>query len=59
MSVRNPHASIADNIKQFENPKFKKFCLELVIRHFSLSSAHPQANGQVETVSKILKWASS
>ncbi|XP_022140155.1 uncharacterized protein K02A2.6-like [Momordica charantia] len=50
-----PKAIVTDNGKQFDNTKFKDFCSKLGISHLSSSPAHPQANGQVEAVNKIIK----
>ncbi len=50
-----PQAIVTDNGKQFDNAKFKDFCSKLGISHLSSSPAHPQANGQVEAVNKIIK----
>ena len=40
-----PHVIILDNRKQFDNPKFRKFCQELGAKNHHSSSRHPQANG--------------
>jgi hypothetical protein len=54
-----PHAFVTDNGKQFDCEPFQKWCAELHIRNYFLSSGHPQANGQVKatnkTIFKILK----
>ncbi|XP_022142669.1 uncharacterized protein LOC111012723 [Momordica charantia] len=50
-----PHAIISDNGKQFDNANFRNFCEQLNIRHIRSSPAHPQSNGQVEAVNKIMK----
>ncbi|XP_057506532.1 uncharacterized protein LOC130789733 [Actinidia eriantha] len=42
-----PKVIISDNAWQFDNDKFKLFCSDFAISHFSLPG-HPQANGQVE-----------
>ena len=46
-----------DNGKQFENPKFKDFCVELGIKSYYSSPAHPQSNRQVEVIVRTLKVA--
>ncbi|XP_021827212.1 uncharacterized protein LOC110767855 [Prunus avium] len=50
-----PHSIITDNGRQFDNAKFKAFCSGLNINLRFSSPAHPQANGQVEAVNKIIK----
>ena len=45
---------VSDNGKQFDNSAFKSFYSELGIRNHYSSSAHPQANGQVEVTNKTL-----
>ena len=46
-----------DNGKQFDNPKFKDFCVELGIRNHYSPLAHPQSNGQAEVTIRTLKVA--
>ena len=43
-----PRVLVLDNGKQFDNESFQDFCSQLGIRNHYSSSAHPQANGQVE-----------
>lgn len=50
-----PTLLITDNGRQFDNMTFQKFCDELNIKHYFSSLAHPQVNGQVEVVNKIIK----
>ncbi|CAL2266417.1 unnamed protein product [Prunus armeniaca] len=50
-----PNFIITDNGWQFDNAKFKQFCSNLKIRLCFASPAHPQSNGQVEAVNKIIK----
>ena len=50
-----PNAIVTDNGKQFDNANFRTFCSTLGIRNAFSSPAHPQANGQVEAVNKIIK----
>ncbi|KAI5323847.1 hypothetical protein L3X38_032920 [Prunus dulcis] len=50
-----PHAIITDNGWQFDNAKFRQFCSNLKIRLCFASPAHPQSDGQVEAVNKIIK----
>ncbi|XP_008229063.1 PREDICTED: uncharacterized protein LOC103328449 [Prunus mume] len=50
-----PHTIVTDNGRQFDNAKFKQFCSNLKIRLCFTSPAHPQSNGQVEAVNKIIK----
>ena len=56
---RIPRVLVSDNGKQFDNNTFKDFCSELGIKNHHSSSAHPQANGQVEVTNwsllKIIK----
>ena len=40
-----PNVIISDNGRQFENPKFRKFCQDLGIKNHYSSPRHPQANG--------------
>ena len=46
-----------DNGKQFDNLKFKDFCVELGIKNYYSSPAHPQSNGQVEVTIRTLTAA--
>ncbi|KAI5351002.1 hypothetical protein L3X38_003893 [Prunus dulcis] len=50
-----PNSIVTDNGRQFDNAKFKQFCSNLKIRLCFASPAHPQSNGQVEAVNKIIK----
>ena len=51
-----PYAIISDNGTQFNSKDFRTFCDDLGIKKsFSLVD-HPQTNGQVETVNKIIKF---
>ena len=52
-----PRALVSDNGKQFNNPKFRDFCVELGIRNYYSSPAHPQSNGQAEVTIITLKAA--
>ncbi|XP_022871547.1 uncharacterized protein LOC111390699 [Olea europaea var. sylvestris] len=50
-----PHSIVTDNGKRFDNARLSDFCEELSIKkHFS-SPNHPQPNGQVEAINKIIK----
>ena len=51
-----PRALVSDNGKQFDNPKFIDFCVELEIKNYYSSPAHPQFNGQEVTI-RTLKVA--
>ena len=44
-----------DNGKQFDNPKFRDFYVELEIKNYFSSLAHPQSNGQAEATIRIFK----
>ena len=46
MQVGIPRSLVSDNRKQFDNPKFRDFCVELGIKNYYSSLAHPQSNGQ-------------
>ena len=52
-----PRALVSDNGKQFDNAKFRYFCVELRIKNYYPSPAHPQSNGQAEVTIKTLKAA--
>ncbi|KAL2486718.1 Ribonuclease H [Abeliophyllum distichum] len=50
------HSLVSDNGKQFSNKKGRNLYEELgIAKHFS-SPHHPQANGQVVAVNKIIKY---
>ncbi|CAL2265255.1 unnamed protein product [Prunus armeniaca] len=50
-----PYAIITDNGRQFDSEAFMQFCTRLKINLFFVSPAHPQSNGQVEAINKIIK----
>ncbi|CAL9023426.1 unnamed protein product, partial [Prunus brigantina] len=50
-----PNTIVTDNGRQFDNAKFKQFCSNLKIKLCFAFPAHPQSNGQVEAVNKIIK----
>ena len=50
-----PNAIVTDNGRQFDNNKFRMFCFEFNINLCFASPAHPQSNGQVEAINKIIK----
>ncbi|KAI5337157.1 hypothetical protein L3X38_016426 [Prunus dulcis] len=50
-----PYAIITDNGRQFDSELFRQFCTRLKINLFFASPAHPQSNGQVEAMNKIVK----
>ena len=52
-----PRALVSDNRKQFDNAKFRDFCVELGIKNYYSSPAHPQSNGQAEVTIRTLKAA--
>ena len=49
-----PRVIISNNGKQFDNPKFQKFCQDLGVKNHNSSPRHPQANGQIEVTNKSL-----
>ena len=57
MQVGIPRALVSDNGKQFDNAKFIDFCVELGIKNYYSSPAHPQSNGQAEVTIRTLKAA--
>ena len=50
-----PQCIVTDNGKQFDNANFREFCWNLSIQVVYASPAHPQTNGQVEAMNKIIK----
>ena len=50
-----PHSIITDNGAQFDSAEFKNFCQRFHIHKKFSAVAHPQANGQVEAVNKVIK----
>ena len=52
-----PRALVSENGKQFDNPKFKDFCVELGIKNYYSSLTHPQSNGQEKVIIRTLKAA--
>ncbi|XP_024021745.1 protein NYNRIN-like [Morus notabilis] len=51
-----PHSIVSDNGKQFDNASTRRFCHSLGIQKDFSVPVHPQSNGQVEAVNKILKY---
>ncbi|KAM1066757.1 hypothetical protein ACFX2B_021881 [Malus domestica] len=49
-----PNAIVTDNRRQFDNNKFRMFCSKFNINLCFASPAHPQSNGQVEAINKII-----
>jgi len=49
-----PCVIISNNGKQFDNPKFRKFCQDLGVKNRYSSPRHPQANGQTEVTNRNL-----
>ena len=43
-----PRSLVYDNGRQFDNPKFRDFYVELGIKNYYSSSVHPQSNGIAE-----------
>ena len=52
-----PRALVSDNGKQFDNAKFRDFCVELEIKNYYSSPVHPQSNGQAEVTIRTFKAA--
>ena len=50
-----PSIIITDNGTQFDNNKFREMCEEYKIANYYTSPAHPQTNGQIEAVNKVIK----
>ncbi|KAM2041239.1 hypothetical protein ACFX16_035078 [Malus domestica] len=50
-----PNDIVTDNGRQFDNNKFRMFCSKFNINLCFASPAHPQSNGQVEAINKIIK----
>ncbi|CAL9011014.1 unnamed protein product, partial [Prunus brigantina] len=50
-----PNAIVTDNGKQFDCSRFRHLCSRFNISIFFASPAHPQSNGQVEAINKIIK----
>ena len=48
---------MSNNGKQFDNPKFRDFCVELGIKNYYSSPSHPQSNEQAEVTIRTLKAA--
>ncbi|KAM1733792.1 hypothetical protein ACFX11_019360 [Malus domestica] len=49
------NAIVIDNGRQFDNNKFRMFCYKFNINLCFASPAHPQSNGQVKAINKIIK----
>ncbi|KAM1257940.1 hypothetical protein ACFX2J_037437 [Malus domestica] len=50
-----PNVIVTDNERQFDNNKFRMFYSKFNINLCFASLAHPQSNGQVEAINKIIK----
>ncbi|KAK0587253.1 hypothetical protein LWI29_019922 [Acer saccharum] len=50
-----PNTIITDNGTQFDGRKFRELCDKYGINNYYASPAHPQTNGQIEAVNKIIK----
>ena len=55
MQVGIPRALVSNNVKQFDNAKFRDFSAEFGIKNYYSSPAHPQSNGQTEVTIRTLK----
>jgi len=49
-----PRRLILDNGTQFTSQKLRKLCAEVGIKQVFASVEHPQTNGQVESVNRVL-----
>ena len=49
-----PRVIISNNGKQFDNPKFQKFCQDLGVKNHYSSPKHPQANSQTKVKNRSL-----
>lgn len=50
------HSIVSDNGRQFDNKNVRDLCKEFGIKKKLSSPHHQQANGQVETVNKTIKY---
>ncbi|KAM2449320.1 hypothetical protein PS1_019428 [Malus domestica] len=50
-----PNAIVINNGRQFDNNKFRMLCSKFNINSCFASPVHPQSNGQVEAINKIIK----
>ena len=48
---------MSDNGKQFDNHKFRDFCVEIRIKNYYSSPTYLQSNGQAEVTIRTLKAA--
>ena len=48
---------MSDNGKHFDNPKFRDLYIELGIKNYYSSPAHPQSNGQAKVTIRTLEAA--
>ena len=51
-----PYEIVLDNRTQFDSNEFHDFCNDLGIKKSFSSVDHPQTNGQVKAVNKIIKF---
>ena len=52
-----PRSLVSNNGKQFDNPKFRDFCVKLRIKNYYSSPTHLQSNGQAKVTIRTLKVA--
>ncbi|XP_074326789.1 uncharacterized protein LOC141664735 [Apium graveolens] len=50
-----PYKLISDNGKQFDSKELRKLCEDLKIKKDFAAVYHPQSNGQMEAINKIIK----
>ena len=56
MSLWHSHEIVSNKGMQFNSNEFRDFCDDLGIKKSFSSVNHPQTNGQVEAVNKIIKF---
>lgn len=49
-----PRIIVLDNGPQFKGEKIQAWCEEMMIKQIFTAMAHPQANGQVEVINRVL-----
>lgn len=49
-----PRIIVSDNGPQFKGDKIQSWCAEMMIKQMFTAVAHPQANGQVEVINRVI-----